>query len=197
MVPRAVLMKSGLVSVNTARQVNTAHSKITVNVARPMSYLSKIAHSTIKMPIHKNTTFKNSNIDQRFNIVSGKNFNTVRPKVVVNAVKGNSFNVVKASACWVWKPKTKVLDHVSKYNRPIYKWIYIIKGKVKFDSGCSRHMTWNMSYLTNSEEIDGGYVTFGGNLKGGKITGKVSLDLSKLATTLNRLERSIQNGINK
>ncbi|GJS69869.1 ribonuclease H-like domain-containing protein [Tanacetum coccineum] len=30
------------------------------------------------------------------------------------------------------------------------------------DSGCSRHMTGNMSYLTNNEEIDGGYVAFGG-----------------------------------
>nr|GEU84897.1 reverse transcriptase domain-containing protein [Tanacetum cinerariifolium] len=38
------------------------------------------------------------------------------PKAVVNAVKGNNLNAVKASACWVWKPKTKVLDHVSKYN---------------------------------------------------------------------------------
>ncbi|GJS27666.1 ribonuclease H-like domain-containing protein [Tanacetum coccineum] len=60
LVPRAVLMKSGLVLintarqnisktavlVNTARQVNVAHSKTTVNAARPMSYLSKIAHST-------------------------------------------------------------------------------------------------------------------------------------------------------
>ncbi|GJS77540.1 ribonuclease H-like domain-containing protein [Tanacetum coccineum] len=36
MVPRAVLMKSGLVSINTARQVNAAHIKTTVNVARPM-----------------------------------------------------------------------------------------------------------------------------------------------------------------
>ncbi|GJV18894.1 putative ribonuclease H-like domain-containing protein [Tanacetum coccineum] len=41
------------------------------------------------------------------------------------------------------------------------------------DSGCSRHMTGNMSYLTDYEEIDGGYVAFGGNPKGGKITGKV------------------------
>nr|GEX49111.1 hypothetical protein [Tanacetum cinerariifolium] len=40
------------------------------------------------------------------------------------------------------------------------------------DSGCSRHMTWNMSYLTNYEEIDGGYVAFGGNPKGRKITRK-------------------------
>ncbi|GKA01130.1 putative ribonuclease H-like domain-containing protein, partial [Tanacetum coccineum] len=41
------------------------------------------------------------------------------------------------------------------------------------DSGCSRHMTWNMSYLTNYEEIDGGYVAFRGNPKRGKIIGKV------------------------
>ncbi|GKC56834.1 retrovirus-related pol polyprotein from transposon TNT 1-94, partial [Tanacetum coccineum] len=40
------------------------------------------------------------------------------------------------------------------------------------DSGCSRHMTRNMSYLIDYEEIDGGYVAFGGNPKGGKITGK-------------------------
>ncbi|GJT68284.1 ribonuclease H-like domain-containing protein [Tanacetum coccineum] len=131
------------VSVNTARQVNTAHSKTTVNAASLMSYFSKIAHSTVKRPIHKNTTFKNSNIDQRVNTISGKKFNTARPKAVVNAVKGNNVNAVKASACWVWKLKTKVLDHVSKHN--------------------------------NYEEIDGGYVAFGGNPKGGKITGKCTI----------------------
>ncbi|GKB74274.1 hypothetical protein Tco_0935686, partial [Tanacetum coccineum] len=40
------------------------------------------------------------------------------------------------------------------------------------DSRCSRHMARNMSYLTDFKEIDGGYVAFGGNPKGGKITGK-------------------------
>ncbi|GJV78085.1 putative ribonuclease H-like domain-containing protein [Tanacetum coccineum] len=43
------------------------------------------------------------------------------------------------------------------------------------DSGCSRHITGNMSYLTDYEEIDGGYVAFGGNPKGGKITGKCTI----------------------
>ncbi|GJU43251.1 ribonuclease H-like domain-containing protein [Tanacetum coccineum] len=37
------------------------------------------------------------------------------------------------------------------------------------DSGCSRHMTVNMSYLSNFKEFDRGYVTFGGGAKGGKI----------------------------
>nr|GEU96288.1 ribonuclease H-like domain-containing protein [Tanacetum cinerariifolium] len=41
------------------------------------------------------------------------------------------------------------------------------------DSGCSRHMTWNMSYLSDFEELNGGYVAFGGNPKGGKFDGKV------------------------
>nr|GEY59503.1 putative ribonuclease H-like domain-containing protein [Tanacetum cinerariifolium] len=47
-----------------------------------------------------------------------------------------------------------------------------LQDKGVIDSGCSRHMTGNMSYLTDYEEINGGYVAFGGNPKGGKITGK-------------------------
>ncbi|GJW47325.1 putative ribonuclease H-like domain-containing protein [Tanacetum coccineum] len=35
----------------------------------------------------------------------------------INAVKGNQVNGVKASACWVRKPKTKVIDRVSKHNK--------------------------------------------------------------------------------
>ncbi|GKD98960.1 ribonuclease H-like domain-containing protein, partial [Tanacetum coccineum] len=41
------------------------------------------------------------------------------------------------------------------------------------DSGCLRHMTGNMSYFTDFEEIDGGYVAFGGNPKREKITSRV------------------------
>nr|GEU63927.1 retrovirus-related Pol polyprotein from transposon TNT 1-94 [Tanacetum cinerariifolium] len=43
------------------------------------------------------------------------------------------------------------------------------------DSGCSRHMTGNISYLFEFEEINEGYVAFGGNPKGGKITGKENI----------------------
>ncbi|GKC94383.1 putative ribonuclease H-like domain-containing protein [Tanacetum coccineum] len=175
MVPRAVLMKSGLVSintarqniskiavsVNTARQVNTAHSKTTVNATRPMTYLSKTAHSTVKRPINKNTAFKNSNINQNVNTIKGKEVNTTRPKAVVNVVKGNNINAVKASACW-GNPQIYLYD----------------QGVI--DSGCSRHMTRNMSYLTYYEEIDGGYVAFEGNPKGGKITGKCTIKTSNL-----------------
>nr|GEX33931.1 hypothetical protein [Tanacetum cinerariifolium] len=48
------------------------------------------------------------------------------------------------------------------------------------DSGCSRHMIGNISYLSDFEEINEGYVAFGGNLKGGKITGKGKIRTGKL-----------------
>ncbi|GJU53947.1 ribonuclease H-like domain-containing protein [Tanacetum coccineum] len=172
MVPRAILMKSGQVSLNTARQVNTAHLKITMNSARPMTQLFKTTHSTVKRPIHKNTSFKNSNLNQRVNTVKDKNVNAARPKAVVNDVKGNNVNAIKASACWVWKPMTKVLDHGNLQMD--------LQDKRVIDSGCSRHMTGNMSYLTDYEEIDGGYVAFGGNPKGGKITGRGTIKTGNL-----------------
>nr|GEX82127.1 hypothetical protein [Tanacetum cinerariifolium] len=36
-----------------------------------------------------------------------------------------------------------------------------LKDKGVIDSGCSRHMTGNMSYLSDLEELNGGYVSFG------------------------------------
>nr|GEZ86230.1 hypothetical protein [Tanacetum cinerariifolium] len=47
-----------------------------------------------------------------------------------------------------------------------------LRDKGVIDSGCSRHVTRNMSYLSDFEELNGRYVAFGGNPKGGKITGK-------------------------
>ncbi|GKE90921.1 ribonuclease H-like domain-containing protein, partial [Tanacetum coccineum] len=48
------------------------------------------------------------------------------------------------------------------------------------DSGCSRHMTGNISYLSDFKEFNGGYVTFGGGANGSKIIGKVTLKTGKL-----------------
>nr|GFB35032.1 hypothetical protein [Tanacetum cinerariifolium] len=49
---------------------------------------------------------------------------------------------------------------------------HALKDNGVIDSGCSRYMTGNMSYLTDFEEINGGYIVFSGNPKGGKITSK-------------------------
>nr|GEU70368.1 ribonuclease H-like domain-containing protein [Tanacetum cinerariifolium] len=57
---------------------------------------------------------------------------------------------------------------------------HALKDKRVIDSGCSRHITGNMSYLSDFEAINGGYVAFGGNPKGGKITGKGKIRTGKL-----------------
>ncbi|GJY47657.1 ribonuclease H-like domain-containing protein [Tanacetum coccineum] len=85
MVPRAILMKSYLVSVNTARQIQASDG---LGPQKKLIFLSN--------------------------------------------VQGN--------------PQMDLQDH----------------GVI--DSRCSRHMTGNMSYLTNYEEIDGGYVAVGRGL---------------------------------
>nr|GEY45195.1 ribonuclease H-like domain-containing protein [Tanacetum cinerariifolium] len=56
---------------------------------------------------------------------------------------------------------------------------HALKDKGVIDSGCSRHITGNMSYLSNFKELDGGYVAFGGNPTGGKISGKGKIRTGK------------------
>nr|GEU72917.1 ribonuclease H-like domain, reverse transcriptase, RNA-dependent DNA polymerase [Tanacetum cinerariifolium] len=53
-----------------------------------------------------------------------------------------------------------------------------LKDKIVIDSGCSRHMTGNMSYLSVFEETNGEYVAFGRNPKGGKINDTECIILS-------------------
>ncbi|GJS65446.1 hypothetical protein Tco_0680010 [Tanacetum coccineum] len=123
MAPRAVLMKTGLKSVNTARPVNTvrsvntgrpfstarsfntvrpsytAHPKSTIHCARPRTYFQNQAQSTVHRPFSKRTTFTKRCFNQKFD--TGRPFRS-------------TVNTVKASACWVWMPKNRVVDHVSK-----------------------------------------------------------------------------------
>ncbi|GJR16187.1 putative ribonuclease H-like domain-containing protein [Tanacetum coccineum] len=172
MVPRTVLTRSGPISLNTARPVNTVQPRTAVNNAGPMKNVINNAYSTARRPFNKITTTNNSNFTKKVNIVKGTRVNTARPKAVLSVVKRNKGNAVKASACWVWRPKHKVLDHGNPQQD--------LKDKGVIDSGCSRHMTGNRSYLTDYEEIDGGFVAFGGNSKGGKITGKGKIRTGKL-----------------
>ncbi|GJS59751.1 hypothetical protein Tco_0654535 [Tanacetum coccineum] len=178
-VPKAVFMKSGIktlntvrqnfsktaVSVNTARPINTAYPRPTVNSTRTASNDFNRAHTHVRRPFNKSTTNKNSNLKEKVNIVKG-DVTTVGPKAVVSDNKGYEANVVKASACWVWRPNQKGNPQLELHQKGV------------IDSGCSRYMTRNMSYLSDYEEIDGGFVAFGGDPKGGRITGKDALTIS-------------------
>nr|GEV79892.1 copia protein [Tanacetum cinerariifolium] len=153
-VPIAVLTRSRLVSLNAARHVPTAVTQSTVKSKWLVKYVVNKARSPIKRPIHQRTETKNSNFNKKVTTV---NVNKV------NAVQSNKGNAEIASTYWVWKPKWQAQED---------------KGVI--DSGCSKHMNENISFLLDFEEIDGGYVAFRGNPKGGKISGKGKIKTGKL-----------------
>ncbi|GKC35524.1 putative ribonuclease H-like domain-containing protein, partial [Tanacetum coccineum] len=61
----------------------------------------------------------------------------------------------------------------------------VVKGKPQQDdtrfinSGCSRHMTGNIAYLSDFKEFDGGYVTFGRGAHGGRISESLTCLVAK------------------
>ncbi|GKE43934.1 putative ribonuclease H-like domain-containing protein, partial [Tanacetum coccineum] len=142
-----------------------------VNSARTSSNVFNRAHSHVRRPFNKSTTNKNINLKEKLNTIKG-NVTTAGPKAVVSDNKGNEANAVKASACWVWRPKQKVLDHGNLQLE--------LQEKGVIDSGCSRHMTGNKPYLSDYEEINGGLVAFGGDPKGSRITSKGKISTCKL-----------------
>nr|GEV55826.1 putative ribonuclease H-like domain-containing protein [Tanacetum cinerariifolium] len=77
--------------------------------------------------------------------------------------------VVKAPACWIWRPKQNTTEQGPNCNGvsvTFKKYQYIdTQGRL---NGCSWHMTCNISYLSEYEPYDRGYVSFGQG--GGKIT---------------------------
>ncbi|GJV24703.1 hypothetical protein Tco_1377398 [Tanacetum coccineum] len=150
MVPRAVLMKTGLKTFNTARTVNSAHPKSIVFSAKPMPRFSKTTQSTVRRPFQPKTVLTNKRFTQKVNTAKAQAVNTARPKVVKTA-----------------RPNSAVVNAVR--GKPQQDDTGFI------DSGCSRHMTGNIAYLLDFKEFDGGYVTFRGGAYGGRISGKGTL----------------------
>nr|GEU44408.1 hypothetical protein [Tanacetum cinerariifolium] len=72
--------------------------------------------------------------------------------------------------CFVCKSLTYLIKDCDYYEKQMGNPQHALKDKEVIDSGCSRHMIGNMSYLSDFEAINGGYDDFGGNVKGGKIT---------------------------
>ncbi|GJW62084.1 putative ribonuclease H-like domain-containing protein [Tanacetum coccineum] len=199
--PTVVLTKSGIVSISTARQrssraaaplsaarpINTAAHKLFVNVAKTKPNVFQKAHLLSRRPFNQQTTLNNRNLNNKVNTAKVKSVNTTKGKRVTSAVGKQRINAVKSSACWVWRPKRNIVDHTSKnsgsyickqfdYGDPQVA----LKDIGIFNSGCSRNMTTNKSYLTDYQDFDGGFVAFASSSKGGRITGKGKIKTGKL-----------------
>ncbi|GJY22005.1 ribonuclease H-like domain-containing protein, partial [Tanacetum coccineum] len=126
--PTAVLTKSGKVLIDTSRQsssraavpvstaspINTIAPKSFVNVAKPITNALQKTHSPSRRPFYPQTTLKNRNLKNKVNTVKINSVNTAKTKQVKSVVGKQGINVVKPSACWVWRPKSNVINHISK-----------------------------------------------------------------------------------
>ncbi|GJW47252.1 putative ribonuclease H-like domain-containing protein [Tanacetum coccineum] len=181
-VPSAVLTRSGKVPVRAAkqsspreavstsptRQVNTATPKKSMNVLNSRRNTFHKSHLPKRRSFYRSTAPKTS--------ISNEKVNTVRVNRVNTAVERNVKTIVKASAGCTWRPKKTDLEHVSKDNSGSWtcKRVNYIDPR-----GRLKHMTGNKSYLTDYQDIDGGFVAFGGGSKGGMITGGLTCLIAK------------------
>ncbi|GJR42140.1 putative ribonuclease H-like domain-containing protein [Tanacetum coccineum] len=154
----AVLTKSGIVLVSAAKPINTTAPKPFVNVAKPRPNAFQKSHSLTRRPFYQQTIHKIRNLNEIVNTAKVKSVNTAKGNRVTSVVKEQGINAVKTLACWVWRPKIKIQDHGDPQ--------VALKDTRIFDSGCSRHMTGNNSYLIDYQEYNGGFVAFAGSFKG-------------------------------
>nr|GEW62108.1 retrovirus-related Pol polyprotein from transposon TNT 1-94 [Tanacetum cinerariifolium] len=149
----SILTKSKLVPITVARPVTTVVPKPYVTRPRQAKLVVTKSHSPPRRHINRSLSPKAS---------------TFPPKVT--AAKTPMVNVVKGN--WLWKPKCLILEHGNPQHD--------LKDKGVIDSGCSRHMTGNMSCLFDFVEFNDRCVAFGGNPKGGKIFGKGKIRIRQL-----------------
>ncbi|GKB59390.1 ribonuclease H-like domain-containing protein [Tanacetum coccineum] len=108
----------------------------------------------VRRAFNQKSAAKTNNLNEKVKTARVNNITTDGPKSIVNAVVENWENAGNPQ--------------------------YTLHDQGIFDSGCSRHMTGNKSFLTDYQEIDGGFVAFGGSPKGGKITEKGKIRTGKL-----------------
>nr|GEY39622.1 hypothetical protein [Tanacetum cinerariifolium] len=129
---------------------------VTTDVPKPSVTRPRQAKTVVTKP--------NSPPKRHINHSPSPKASTFPPKVTT--VKAPMVNVATGvQGKLEWKPKCPVLDHVSRNTSASMT----LK---RFDYNDALGRSKKMSYLSDFEELNGGYVAFSGNPKGGKISGK-------------------------
>nr|GEW05588.1 hypothetical protein [Tanacetum cinerariifolium] len=145
-VPTAVLTRLRLVSLNVSRHVPTVVTQSPVKSTWLVKQFVNKAHSPVRRPINQRITTKNSNFNKKVTTVKVNK---------VNVVQGTKGNAKKASANL--SVETKMQIQVTNGFDPQKKLGFLfdvqgnlqqaLKDKGVIDSGCSRHMTGNISFV--------------------------------------------------
>nr|GEW70755.1 hypothetical protein [Tanacetum cinerariifolium] len=152
--PTTVVIQSKPVPITIVRPVSTAVPKISVTRPRHAKPIVTKPNSPPKRHINRSPSLKASNSPPRVTAVKAP---------IVNATQGMQggmeTKMLNFKPCF---PQHKCINDPKKGNPQ-----HALQDKEVIASRCSRHMTINMSYQCDFKELNGGYVAFGGNPKGG------------------------------
>nr|GFC63947.1 hypothetical protein [Tanacetum cinerariifolium] len=161
-VSAAAPSKSQPVLTTAARTLSVVKPKFSKTRPNITPYAVSKTKSPFRKPFIRHTKSTKPSISPpRVNAANPSAVKAARVNAAkLSAVSAARINVVKRSAV------TDVQHNHTKKGNPQQA----LKDKGVIDSGCSSHMTGNMSYLFDFKDLNGGYVAFGGNPKGGKIS---------------------------
>nr|GEW72270.1 copia protein [Tanacetum cinerariifolium] len=172
----SILSKPEIKFVKPADSLTVVKTDKKETIRKPSVKYAKMYKKTSKRSNVKGRTWAKNNYTHKcrspitvFNKTSRPPMSTNRPNM--NAAQPKRTSFYKPAHSYVNRPFQRKLAGNSQNN---------VDDKGYWDSGFSRHMTGNISYLSDYEPYDGGYVSFG---QGGcKITGKgtIKTDLTYL-----------------
>ncbi|GJT46560.1 putative ribonuclease H-like domain-containing protein [Tanacetum coccineum] len=208
-IPSAVLTRDGLISTARPKMTQTVPSKSTANVTYQGTARSRVPQAVLSRSTDGSYYPRMDNRRPRISSYSPSSRSSTtrtphrpqRPKKIVKSIwvkKGSTVGsqavlpqTVKKSAMispkQTWKPKGKYLDSVNRGNGSytLKQFEYgnpeeDLKDYAIIDSGCSGSMTGDKDKLSDFKEFKGGYVAFGNDSKGGRISGKGTIKTSCL-----------------
>ncbi|GJW10512.1 putative ribonuclease H-like domain-containing protein [Tanacetum coccineum] len=192
-IPSAVFTRDGL-----KRTVRSKMSQAVPSQSIASAFYQNTARPNVSKAVLLQSTARPSFPRPVFSISTGRPYyprmDNVRPRASSSSpptgffntrtTKGEKGNVV-TSPTQTWRPKRAYLDHRHKNNGSytLKKFEYgnpeeELKDHAIIDSGCSGSMTGDKDKLSDFKEYKGGYVAFGNDPKGGRITGKGTIKTS-------------------
>nr|GEU45870.1 hypothetical protein [Tanacetum cinerariifolium] len=146
-----ILTQSKPVSITDVRPISAAMPKSKVTQPRHATPIITKTNSTIRRLLTRSPSLKVRNSPPRVTAVKA---------AVVSAAQGKGGK----TGCHVQAGNTVHCTVFQMRYRDGGNPQHALKDKGVIDSGCSRHMTGNMSYLFDFKELNGGYVAFGVNV---------------------------------
>ncbi|GJU18114.1 putative ribonuclease H-like domain-containing protein [Tanacetum coccineum] len=206
-IPSAVLTREGLKSTARPKMTQTVPSKSTANVFYQGTARPRVPQAVLSQSTGRPYYPRMDNIRPRtLSFSPSTRFSTTRtphrpqrPKKIMKSIWVKKASTVGSQAVLLkivsvkgsaminqtWRPKGAYLDSVNRDNGSytLKQFEYgnpeeDLKDYAIIDSGCSGSMTGDKDKLSDFKEFKGGYVAFGNDPKGGRITGKGTIKTS-------------------